>query len=151
MITCTFAGHRDMHFFNNRERLMAEIEKLLQMDNEFLFLNGDRGDFDRIGAGVTWEAKRRHPEKSIKLALVLPYLSKGVNRDKDYYRTLYDEIIIPEEADNAHYKAAIRIRNRWMVDQSDIVFACVSRNYGGAFETVKYAKRHGKTVINLAE
>ena len=50
-----------------------------------------------------------------------------------------------------HYKAAIKKRNRWMVDQADKILAYVYRDFGGAFDTIKYALRTGKPVLNLAE
>ena len=56
-----------------------------------------------------------------------------------------DEIIIPEELYGVHYKAAIQKRNRWLVD------SYLLRDFGGAYETVKNAKKQGKPVINLAE
>lgn len=151
MTTCTFLGHREIYASGVDERLAVEMEKLLQTDSEFTFLTGGMGQFDGMGAGAVRAAKRRHPEKQITLALVLPYPSNRLNTDKEYYRLFYDQIMIPEALDTAHYKAAIRLRNRWMVDQADAVFAYVCRNFGGAFASVQYAKRQGKQVINLAE
>lgn len=95
-------------------------------------------------------AKHCHPDLNISLTLVLPYMSNRLNLDKEYYENRYDEIIIPEELDNVHYKAAIRKRNRWMVDRADHVIAYVYREFGGACETVKYARKQGKSIINLA-
>lgn len=151
MTTCMFAGHREVYQSGMEARLDAEMEKLLQTDNEFLFLNGGMGQFDRMGAGAVRAAKRRHPEKHITLELVLPYLSNRLNRDKEYYRFYYDRIVIPEGLEMIHYKAAIQRRNRWMTDRSDIVIAYICRNFGGALATVKYAQKQGKQVINLAE
>ena len=151
MKVCTFAGHREVYQSDIGERLESEIEKLLQVDHEFLFLTGGMGQFDGMGAGAVRAAKRRHPEKSITLALVLPYPSNRLNTDKEYYESRYDQIMIPEELDAVHYMAAIGLRNRWMVDQADTVIAYVYRNFGGAWTTVKYARRQGKRVINLAE
>lgn len=50
-----------------------------------------------------------------------------------------------------HYKAAIQKRNRWMVDQSDFVLSGIYRDFGGAYQTIRYAKRIGKTVIDLVK
>lgn len=151
MITCTFSGHREVYQSGIEARLDAEIEKLLQMDNEFRFLAGGMGQFDGMGAGAIRAAKRRHPEKRITMTLVLPYMSNWLNEDKEYCQFYYDQIIIPEELDTAHYKAAIQLRNRWMVDRTDIVIAYIYRDFGGALATVRYAQRQGKPVINLAE
>ena len=59
-------------------------------------------------------------------------------------------IVIPSELIGIHYKAAIKKRNRWMVDQADKILAYIYRDFGGAFDTVKYAFRMGKPVLNLA-
>lgn len=151
MTTCTFSGHREVYQSGIEARLDAEIEKLLQTDNEFRFLTGGMGQFDGMGVGAVRAAKRRHPEKRITMTLVLPYMSNWLNTDKEYFQFYYDQIIIPEELDTAHYKAAIQLRNRWMVDRTDIVIAYIYRDFGGALATVRYAQRQGKPVINLAE
>lgn len=151
MTTCIFSGHREVYQSGVEARLAVEIEKLLQTDNEFHFLTGGMGQFDGMGAGAVRAAKRRHPEKCITITLVLPYMSNRLNTDKEYYQFYYDQIIIPEELDTAHYKAAIQLRNRWMVDRTDIVIAYILRDFGGALATVRYAQRQGKPIINLAE
>lgn len=151
MTTCTFAGHREVNQPAIEARLDAEIEKLLQTDNEFQFLTGGMGQFDDMGANAVRAAKRRHPEKCITLTLVLPYMSNQLNTDKEYYRFYYDQIIIPKELDTTYYKAAIQLRNRWMIDRADAVIAYIYRDFGGASATVRYAHKQGKPVINLAE
>ena len=44
---------------------------------------------------------------------------------------------------------AIAHRNRWMVDASDVVIAYVHHDWGGAYQTLGYAKRRGKMIILL--
>ncbi|MBR2310175.1 MAG: hypothetical protein IKA47_06550 [Oscillospiraceae bacterium] len=39
--------------------------------------------------------------------------------------------------------------NRDMVDRSDLVVFCIQRGGGGAWQTMKYAKKQGKHYINL--
>ena len=53
--------------------------------------------------------------------------------------------------EKAHYKAAISLRNRWMIKKSDCVVVNVQKNTGGAYAAMKYARECGKKVINLAE
>lgn len=51
-----------------------------------------------------------------------------------------------------HPKAAILKRNRVMVDWANVLIAFVYRDFGGAYETLKYAKQKGDIrIINLAE
>ena len=47
-------------------------------------------------------------------------------------------------------KAAMQIRNREMVDRADLVLCCIERKSGGAYQTVLYAKKQNKQIINLA-
>jgi len=50
-----------------------------------------------------------------------------------------------------HPKAAITVRNKWMVDIADLIVVYVEFDYGGAYNAMQYAKRACKTVVNLAE
>ena len=151
MTSCTFAGHREVYQLKIDKAIGQAIDNLLQTDSEFIFYTGGMGDFDGKCASAVRAAKRKYPGKKIRLALVLPYMSNRLNTDKEYYQYYYDEIIIPAELAGVHYKAAITMRNRWLVDRVDCVIAYVYRDYGGALETVKYAQKQGKPVINLAE
>lgn len=63
----------------------------------------------------------------------------------------YDEVEICEKSATAHFKAAIQIRNRDMVDRSDLVVCCIERASGGAYKTVQYAKQQGKKILNVSE
>ena len=47
--------------------------------------------------------------------------------------------------------AAIKARNRWMVDNSDLIICYIIRNYGGAADAVKYARHKEKRIINPAD
>ncbi len=139
-----------MHQSAIEARLDAEIETLLQTNNEFLFLTGGMGQFDDMAADAVRATKCRRSEKCIALALALPYMSNRLNIDKEYDQVYYDQIIIPEELDTAYYKAAIQRRNLWMVDWT-IVIAYICRDFGGALPIVRYAQKQGKPVINLAK
>ena len=50
-----------------------------------------------------------------------------------------------------HYKAAIQVRNQEMVDRSDLIVCCIEHNSGGAFQTVEYAKKKNKEIVNLSD
>lgn len=51
----------------------------------------------------------------------------------------------------AHYKAAIQIRNKEMVELSDLIVCYIKNNRGGAYKTMDYATKHEKDIINLAK
>ena len=67
------------------------------------------------------------------------------------FHEYYDEIEICQDAAEGHYKAAIQVRNREMVDRSNLVVCCIEHNSGGAFQTVEYAKKKNKEIVNLSD
>ena len=62
----------------------------------------------------------------------------------------YDEIEICQVSAKAHFKGATQIRNREMVDRADLIVCCIDHEYGGAYQTIQYAQKQNKKIINLA-
>ena len=112
------------------------IESAIQQGCE-IFYTGAMGEFDSLCSSAVRKAKKSHPH--IMLICVKPYFTNDINIDRDYYAAMYDDVIIPTELIGVHYKAAIKARNRWMIDNSDVVMVYTIREYGGAFDAMKYA------------
>lgn len=151
MISCSFAGHRELYGRNIDSQIESAIENILKKDSSFVFYSGDMGEFDSMCSSAVRKAKWQHPELDIKLIVVLPYMMTKVNTHEEQYERLYDEIIIPMELSEAHYKSAISKRNRWIVDRIDCLIAYVYRDFGGAYATLNYAYQMKKDIINLAD
>ena len=66
-------------------------------------------------------------------------------------RYIYDDIEVCGASAGSHFKGAHQTRNREMVDRSDLIVCCIERENGGAWQTVRYAMGHGKTILNLAK
>lgn len=145
MICCGF-GHRVM-LMDVEKPLREVLERLVEERGVRVFYTGGMGEFDELFARTVRSMKRECP--SLRLVLVAPYLTERLNMDKAFYEAIYDEILIPAELDGVHPKAAIGLRNRWMVDRSDIVIAALYRDFGGAMEAVRYAERIGKIVCKI--
>lgn len=145
----TFIGHRDI--YSDSSQLNRILELILEIDQSLFFYVGGMGRFDAMAVTSVRSLQRRNPLINIHLYLVLPYMSNRLNVERKYYESICDEIILPAELINVHYKAAIPLRNRWMVNQSDFVIAYVSRRFGGAYTTYQYAQKLGKPIINLAD
>jgi uncharacterized phage-like protein YoqJ len=111
------------------------------------FLVGGHGRFDSIATSVVNKIKKTFP--NVKLILVRPYLTNDLNRNRNYYNSVYDEIIIPSSLAEIHYRAAIPKRNQWMVDESQYVITFLRNNFGGAYEAVQYAKRQYKSIVKI--
>ena len=150
MTVCTFAGHREVFSSTVESEIDKALIEIIEADKECVFYSGGMGDFDKKCESAVRGMKRKYPERSIRLVRVLPYLTHEINRDKEYFESYYDDIVVPMELMGVHYKAAIKKRNRWMVDQADKILAYIYRDFGGAFDTIKYAYHMGKPVLNFA-
>ena len=148
--SCCFAGHSNLFGKSDilRDKLEANIQQLITENNVEEFYSGNMGDFDKLAESVVRSLKCRF--KHIKLYKVIPYRTKEIERDREYYNLHFDNIIFPE-LDNPYYKSAITKRNQWMVDYCDYLICFVDKNHGGAFNTLKYAKKAlNIKIINLA-
>ena len=143
---CSFCGHRDADS-GLRTQIKVAITDIIENKGVTTFYSGGMGNFDNLCESVVRELKQTY---YLKLYLIAPYMTQKINRDGKYYKELYDDIIIPDLGE-VHYKRAITERNRWMVEQSDIILCYIYRSSGGAYKTVQYAKKHGKHIINLAD
>lgn len=142
---CCGFGHRDV-FENISEQLYNTLFQIAEQGCK-TFYTGGMGDFDKMFSLAVRSIKKSCPD--IKLICVKPYLTKEINEDGDYLFTLYDDIIIPTELADVHYKSIITKRNRLIIDWSDIVVGYVKREYGGAYSALRYAEKQGVEVINL--
>ena len=74
--------------------------------------------------------------------------------EKEYVEFLvgrdYDEIEICGSAASSHPKGAFQIRNRQMVKRSNLVVFYVDHTGGGAYQTMRYAQKEKKNILNLA-
>lgn len=144
----TFFGHREV--WNIRElesKLIPILKNVMDTHTYIEFYIGRNGEFDEFVASIIKRLKKEREMSYNILILVLPYTVK----DMEYYEKYYDEMIIPESIGKAHYKNAITLRNRWMVDQADLVIVNVERQSGGAYTAMRYAEKQNKQVINLNE
>ena len=148
MISCTFTRHRKI-FSDYSENIDRILECLLAEYGSLKCYVGEDGDFDSLCAARVKRLKENHPENSIRLILALPYMRERINRNRGFYTSFYDEIVVPHEAYGAYSKGAFSLCNRWKVDRSDFVISFVTKSFGRAFETVKYAEKKGRNVINI--
>ena len=151
MIRCTFAGHRTVYGVTVSDIKLVLERIILESDSIIECFVGGMGEFDFLCASAVRDLKRKYRNREILLILVLPYMRKRINTEKEYYDKAYDLILIPAALEGVHYKRAIMLRNRWMIDQADYVIAMVQRNNGGAYTSLKYAQKMGKKIINLAD
>lgn len=151
MITCTFIGHDEIFRKNLDTDIRAAIESVFQMDSEITFLFGGLSEFERSCSKAIRRMRHLYCHLDIRLILVLPYVYFSPNREHKYYRRFYDEVWHPCTKRNRIQGNAIDERNRFMIDRSDQIIACVYQDSGTAFDLLQYAKKQGKRIINFPD
>lgn len=142
---CSAFGHREV-FENISEKITTAVIKAVEQGCE-IFYTGAMGEFDNQFSAAVRKVQKYYP--LIKLICVKPYQTKELNESKDYYSMMYDDALIPQELLGVHFKAAIKERNRWIIDHSDIVLIYTIRNFGGAYEAEKYSLKKKKCIIYI--
>ena len=148
--TVSFFGHREIENSLEVERkLEAIITELIKTKQYIEFLVGREGEFDILAASVVKRVKKQMDYGNCSLVLVLPYMKAEFRDNEKDFLDYYDDVEICEQSAKAHYKSAMQIRNRAMVNRSDLVICCIQHKSGGAYKTVQYAEKQDKNIFAL--
>ena len=144
-----FCGHSTyVENIDDERKILAILEKCVADAPCDLFL-GEYGGFDSFAYRCAKKFKELHHEK--KLVFVTPYLSENYQKNAvEYTQGRFDQVLYPP-LENVPPRYAIHRRNRWMVEQADVLIAYITHKYGGAYEMYRYATRKGKCVYNIAQ
>ena len=144
--TVSLFGHRKISdIYRIDEALTPLIKSLIQTKSYVSFLIGRNGEFDEYASAVIKRIQKEIGVRNNEISLVLPYSVSDI----EYYDRYYDNVIIPRELSKAHPKSAITLKNRWMIERSDLVIVYTERESGGAYVAKKYAQRLCKEIINI--
>lgn len=147
MSTCTFTGHRQLNDLDYA--LMDRVILNLVKNGCNRFFCGMAKGFDLAAAESLIEIKRDYPAE-IVACIPCERQSDGytaADRAR-YYRILKNcsEIIVL--SDN-YYNGCMQVRDRFMVDNSDVVLCYLRKKSGGTYYTVNYASKLGKKIIEI--
>ena len=147
-----FFGHRYIDNPLKVEELLEEhISKLINEKEYVDFIVGRNGEFDQCVSSSVLRVRKNVRDDNSALVLMLPYPTAEYLNNEEYFYDYYTDVEISYEASKAHPKSAIQIRNREIVDRTDMVICYVEHTEGGAYKTMKYALDGNKSVINLAD
>lgn len=155
---CAFTGHRPQSLpfgFNEtdercialKQTLRAEIIKLIEDEGVTHFISGMAIGVDMYAAEIVIGLKSSYD--SIILESAIPCETQAAKWTEEQ-RNRYFEIA--EKCDKEtliqqHYTAdCMHKRNRYMVDQADVIIAVWDGRPSGTGKTVQYAQRQGKPI-----
>lgn len=140
-MVCTFFGHKDTPK-EIEPTLRSTLIDLIENKNVAMFYIGNNGKFDTMVRRQLEDLSRTY---SITYSVVLAYLPTKKNKYDNLTNTIY-----PEGIETVPKRFAISWRNKWMIQQSDIVVTYVTHALGGASQFKDIAKRKGKFILELA-
>lgn len=150
VITVSFFGHRQLNDPLSIEKKLHKIIQELLTTREYVeFLVGRNGEFDQVVASTVRRCKREIRDDNNSLVLVLPYETAEYRNNKESFHEYYDEVEICEESVGKYFKSAHQIRNRSMVDRSNLVVVYIEHESGGAFAAMRHAVKRGIQIIKL--
>ncbi len=151
VFTVSFFGHRRLNDSFAVERTLEKMVcEWLRQKAYIEFLVGRDGEFDQLVASTVRRCKRVIRDDNSFLIWVMPYLTAEYRNNEKAFQDYYDEIEVCERSGRSHYKAAFQVRNKSMVDRSDSIVFCVEHSSGGAYQTMLYARKQHKPLVNLA-
>ncbi len=145
---CCFARHSDIWENNLPEKIKTAAENLIVNHNVKEFWVGNYGKFDNIAFCAIRELQKVYSD--IELDLVIPYLTKDINKNSELYHKKCDNILIADIPQNTPKRFYIKKANEYIVDNSHFLICCIQTSWGGAINTYKYAKRKKLQIFNIA-
>lgn len=142
-MVCCFFGHKEIPS-DLAEPLSRTLTNLIE-EGVDSFLVGNQGGFDHLVLHTLRLLKKQHPH--ITYSVVLAYMP-GAKEEWSAYEPM--ETLYPDGLEAVHPRYAISWRNKWMVQESDVVVTYITHSWGGAAKYAELAERKKKRVINIA-
>ena len=160
--SCCFTGYRPQKYpfplrrgnaaFDALENALTDALFDLYETHCRTFYTGMAMGFDLIAAEAVLFLKKAKQDPDIKLIAVLPFADQG-KTFSDEWKARFDavlrecdgEVLIERE----YSKGCYAERNRYMVDHSDFVVTWYDGQKGGTRNTLLYAQKLGRGIVNL--
>ena len=154
-----FTGYRpekfDFKLDNNRKyKLMVsrinETIKSLYSNGCNFFYCGMAPGFDIIAAECVLKFKKNHND--IRLVCAVPYYTHKYSIPDEWLKRYTMVLKQSEEViyiTEAYHISSFQLRNQYMVDMSDCVICWYDGKKGGTKNTINYAQKQNKYIINI--
>ena len=150
---CCFTGHRP----DKMELGEKEIKPLLEKAIDNAIINGYVTFITGMAMGTDiWAAeivlKRKKSNKNLHLICALPHPGFESRRsmiEKMRFNKIIKKADISKEINSHYFTGCYQVRNKWMVDRSNLVIAVFNGKKSGTKNTVDYARRKGVNVVNV--
>ena len=131
----------DVRCIDFKRRLAGTIEELIRQRYQH-FLSGGAMGMDMFAAEAVLQLKDKYP--NITLEMVSPFDGQATRWAPEYrhrHQWLFDRADVITFTGHEYHRAALFIRNQYMVDHADLLLAAYDGQSGGTRMTVEYARR----------
>lgn len=146
---CAFTGHRNLKNTDFDGALLARVVRDLAVTGTDTFLCGMAVGFDMEAAECVLELKDKFP---VKLVCCLPCLFQYENfgeRERERYRKIMNSCDKVFVLAGGYKSGVMHLRDRFLVDNCNVLVSFLRRETGGTHYTVEYARKKNVTVIKL--
>ena len=150
--TCCFTGHRQIPP-HAREELIAVLDRRIAALADVGFTEfrvGGALGFDTLAAQRVLAAREQRP--TCQLHLILPCRNQPHHwhsNDEECYRDILSRADRVTYVQETYTKGCMHLRNRALVEGSDLCLAFCYESTGGSAYTCRYALQRGVRLINL--
>ena len=147
---CALTGHRDLPENFDINRLYDLLEEIIRDGYDTFYCGMARG-FDLLALDCLVSLRGKYP---LKLIACIPYAGQDSNyteKEKEMYRSLLAWCDEKNVFSDHYFNGCCQTRDRYMVDEADIVVAYCTKNSGGTAFTITYAQKKGKEVRHLEQ
>ena len=155
---CCFTGHSIHKLKTDEKTVKEQLEKQIRISIENgvrTFITGMATGVDIYAGEVVAEIKKSDP--SIRLIAAIPWKGQTMKWSDEWKErhaallTQCDDVVIVNEGYKGYHRCFYHVRDRWMVDHSDMVIAYYNGTAGGTQYTMEYAREKGKELIVIDE
>lgn len=149
MKVCAFTGHRNLAGTDFDEHLLERVVADLVKTGTTRFLCGMAVGFDMKAAQAVLALKGKY---DIQLVACLPCENQSERfseKNKSLYNEILgkcDEVIVLEKE---YVSGCMQRRDRYLVDNCDVLVCFLRKSSGGTHYTVKYARKENKKIIEI--
>lgn len=146
---CAFSGHRVLSCYDFDGALLDRVVLDLIKNGAEEFYCGMALGFDLTAAESVLQYKDKYDVKLIACLPCANQSSRFSQKNKLRYDRILercDEVIVLSEE---YYSGCMQARNRYMVDNCDVLISFLRKKSGGTYYTVNYARRRNIAVIEI--
>ena len=150
---CCFTGHRPDKMELGEKEIKPLLEKAI--DNAIIngyvtFITGMAMGTDIWAAEIVLQKKKTNKDLHLICALPHPgFESRRSTIEKLRFNKIIKKADISKEINPHYFTGCYQVRNKWMVDRSNLVIAVFNGKKSGTKNTVDYARRKGVNVVNV--